>query len=621
MSADVRHLGRYVLGREIGRGEHGVVFEATEAGSGRLLAIKTFRIDLANDPHAYVRKLGERLLDVSQLHHPGIVRIIEQGVGADDGMPWVAMERLDARSLRQLLDALPRLSFEWVRSIGLQAAEALAHAHANGVTHGGLTASNLLIDGAGRVAVTDFALPAPAPDALPAMPQYLSPEQVRGVPPDARSDVFSLGALLFEMLVGRPPFGSPLTGSLSSVLENIACAPTPTPSAIDPDVPRDLDLLVMKALAKSPVDRFLGATELAAALRRAQLAPVVPRQAAAPAATASPPVQTKPAASESAGGAQSLRRGQSQRPAVPVDDVLAELVADIDAFAARGAPEPSIGKAAGEANKRPLRESGTPAPVPAFPTLHGETPAASAGPSAQGATSGTQMQTLAGASSLLADLAGEAQRIRVHNAQMQRGERAVRTEAENMLAGRMLLVRDYFSQLAAQLNVIKPQVARDYPLLGLGELRGLAWQASDVNTRNRGSEGPDQLVRVSLAYLLRGQALMRCERDPQAAHALRVTLREHGLRFEEQAARDEQNRLRAQVFDVAPEVRGRVEFNADYANLTLRLTLQNVERFGVVDYQPPPEDAGTEWLDELARLILGQPSRFATMARLIVPTP
>jgi serine/threonine protein kinase len=585
MSDATRHLGRYLLGREIGRGEHGVVFEATEAGSGRLLAIKTFRIDLANDPHAYVRKLGERLLDVSQLHHPGIVRIIEQGVGADDGMPWVAMERVDARSLRQLLDALPRLSFEWVRSIGLQAAEALAHAHANGVTHGGLTASNLLIDGAGRVAVTDFALPAPAPDALPAMPQYLSPEQVRGVPPDARSDVFSLGALLFEMLVGRPPFGSPLTGSLSSVLENIACAPTPTPSAIDSDVPPDLDLLVMKALAKSPVDRFHGAAELAAALRRAQLAPAAPGLPAAPVAVAPPPVQPSP----ESGGPQSLRRGQSQRPVMPVDDVLAELVADIDAFAARGAPEPSIGKAAGESNKRPLRESVAPAAVPAFPTLHREMPAASASPSASGSPSTTPVRAGAGASSLLADLAGEAQLIRTRNAQMQRGERAVRTEAENTLAGRMLLVRDYFTQFAAQLNVIKPQVARDYPLFGLGELRGLAWQASDVNTRNRGSEGPDQLVRVSLAYLLRGQALMRCERDPQAAHALRVTLREYGLRFEEQAARDEQNRLRAQVFDVAPEVRGRVEFNADYANLTLRLTLQNVERFGVVDYQPPPE--------------------------------
>jgi serine/threonine protein kinase len=620
MSDDVRHLGRYVLGREIGRGEHGVVFEATEAGSGRLLAIKTFRIDLANDPHAYVRKLGERLLDVSQLHHPGIVRIIEQGVGADDGAPWVAMERVDARSLRQLLDALPRLSFEWVRSIGLQAAEALAHAHANGVTHGGLTASNLLIDGAGRVAVTDFALPAPAPDSLPAMPQYLSPEQVRGVPPDARSDVFSLGALLFEMLVGRPPFGSPLTGSLSSVLENIACAPTPTPSAIDPDVPPDLDLLVMKALAKSPVDRFDGAAELAAALRRAQLAPPAPVQAATPVGATPPLVQPKPQTPEPA-GPQSLRRGQSHRPAMPVDDVLAELVADIDAFAARGAPEPSIGKTADEANRRPLRESGATAPAPAFPTLHGDAPAAGSSPSAPGSPSPAPVNGVAGASSLLADLADEAQRIRMHNAQMQRGERAVRTEAENALAGRMFLVRDYFIQLAAQLNVIKPQVARDYPLLGLGELRGLAWQASDVNTRSRGSDGPDQLIRVSLAYLLRGQALMRCERDPQAAHALRVTLREHGLRFEEQAARDEQNRLRAQVFDVAPEVRGRVEFNADYGNLSLRLTLQNVERFGVVDYQPPPEDAGTEWLDELARLILGQPSRFATLARLIVPAP
>jgi serine/threonine protein kinase len=440
MSDATRHLGRYLLGREIGRGEHGVVFEATEAGSGRLLAIKTFRIDLANDPHAYVRKLGERLLDVSQLHHPGIVRIIEQGVGADDGMPWVAMERVDARSLRQLLDALPRLSFEWVRSIGLQAAEALAHAHANGVTHGGLTASNLLIDGAGRVAVTDFALPAPAPDALPAMPQYLSPEQVRGVPPDARSDVFSLGALLFEMLVGRPPFGSPLTGSLSSVLENIACAPTPTPSAIDSDVPPDLDLLVMKALAKSPVDRFHGAAELAAALRRAQLAPAAPGLPAAPVAVAPPPVQPSP----ESGGPQSLRRGQSQRPVMPVDDVLAELVADIDAFAARGAPSRRSGR-------RPVKRTSAPCvsrwrqPLSRrFRPCMAKRPRPAQVRLRQGSPSGT-VRAVAGASSLLADLAGEAQRIRVHNAQMQRGERAVRTEAENTLAGRMLLVRDYFT--------------------------------------------------------------------------------------------------------------------------------------------------------------------------------
>ena len=115
--------------------------------------------------------------------------------------------------------------------------------------------------------------------------------------------------------------------------------------------------------------------------------------------------------------------------------------------------------------------------------------------------------------------------------------------------------------------------------------------------------------------------IYRCERDPLAADALRLALREHGLRFEEQPARDELNRLRAQIFDVAPEVRGRVELNADYRTLTLRLTLQNVERFGLVDYVPPAEDRGSEWLDELVRLLLGQPSRFPTLAKLIVPSP
>ncbi|MDY0058123.1 MAG: serine/threonine protein kinase, partial [Methyloversatilis sp.] len=393
--------------------------------------------------------------------------------------------------------------------------------------------------------------------------------------------------------------------------ENIAYAPTPTPSAIDPDVPPDLDRVVMRALAKSPIERYADASALAEALRGVKAVPVArdvdPLPDMRPADSVPEPV---------------LRRGQSGKPKAPVEDVLAELAADIDAFSARGAPQPSIGQAASASAQRPLREQAPPAV--AFPTLH-ETPAPlqappPSAPAVQRAAPAPADPPVA-ASSLLADLAGEAQRIRAHTAQMQRGERAVRTEAEQALSDRLLLVRDYLTQLSAQLNVIKPQVARDYPLLGLGVLRGLAWQASDVNTRNRGAEAPDQLVRVSLSWLLRGQAVLRCERDPLAADALRLALREHGLRFEEQPARDELNRLRAQIFDVAPEVRGRVELNADYRTLTLRLTLQNVERFGLVDYVPPAEDRGSEWLDELVRLLLGQPSRFPTLAKLIVPSP
>lgn len=610
---DVRRLGRYVLGREIGRGERGAVFEATEPGAGRTLALKLFRIDIVADPDAYVRALGRSVLATSGLRHPGVVRAIEQGVAAD-GQPWVVSERPDARSLRQLLDVLPRMSFEWVRSIGLQVAEALACAHAAGVVHGGLKASNILIDGEGRVSVTDFGLPVPSPDALPAMPQYLSPEQVQGLPPDARSDVFSLGALMFEMLAGRPPFGSPLTGSLGTVLENIAHAPTPTPSALDPEVPSDLDIVVMKALAKSPVDRYADAAALAVALRGAvvdapaQLPQEDVRSEPLPRAEEAPPP---------------YRRGRSDKPAAPVDDVLAELAADIDAFAARGAPDASIGQ---PSPLRSGRESAT-EPV-AFPTLT-DAPAPrplDAAPRAPAARQPPQVVASsvpaapAAASSLLADLAGEAQRIRAHAMQMQRGEQAARTGAEQALSRRLLLVRDYFTQLSSQLNVIRPQVARDYALLGLGVLRGLSWQASDVNARQRGAEAPDQIARVALSWQLRGQSVLRCERDALSADALRVALKEHGLRFEEQPSRDDYGRLRAQVFEVAPEVRGRAELVADYATLTLRLTLQNVERFGVVDYTPPADDAGNEWLDELVRLLLGQPSRFPTLARLIVPS-
>lgn len=622
MNDAVRRIGRYLLGRELGRGERGAVFEATEAGSGRLVAVKIFRTDLAPDPLRYVRALGERLLACADLHHPGIVPLIEQGV-TDDGQPWVALERVDARSLRQLLDALPRMSFEWVRSIGRQAAEALAAAHAAGVVHGGLKASNILIDSDGHVWLTDFALPPQSPDALPATPQYLSPEQVQGLPADARSDVFALGAILFEMLAGRPPFGSPLTGSLSSVLESIAHAPTPTPSAVDPEVPPDLDAVVMKALAKSPVERHADAAHLARALSAPAPAPVTEAPAVQPPASV---VAVSPATPPS-GSADALpyRRGRSGQPKAPVEDVLAELEADIDAFAARGVAAPSFASPASPA-PRSQRDNGE--PMAAFPTLNEppvRPPSAAAAPAPAAVVPAAQPATSPApsglSSSLLSDLASEAQRIRARNAQMQRGEHAQRSEAEQALARRMQQIRDYFVQLSAQLNVIKPQVARDYPLLGLGVLRGLAWQASDVNTRNRGPEAPDQIARVSLTWLLRGQSVLRCERDALSADALRLALREHGLRFEEQPLRDELNRLRAQVFDVAPEVRGRVELNADYSSLGVRLTLQNVERLGVVDYLPPPEDRGSDWLDELVRLLLGQPSRFATLAKLVVPAP
>ncbi|WP_018412083.1 serine/threonine-protein kinase [Methyloversatilis thermotolerans] len=610
MNGAARLVGRYRLGREIGRGERGIVYEATEPASGRLLALKIFRTDLADEPARYAAQLGERLSAVSRLDHPGVVRVVELGLSVEDGQPWVAMERVEGRSLRQLLDALPRMSFEWVRSIGAQAAEALAYAQKAGIVHGGLKAGNLLIDGDGRVVVTDFALPAASPGALPAVPQYLSPEQVQGLPADARSDVFSLGALLFEMLVGRPPFGSPLTGSLSGVLEGIAHAPTPSPSALDPEVPPDLDFIVMKALAKSPVDRHADAGALARALRAANVD--MPRP---PTPLAEPPPVTVVAVEDLP--APPFKRGQPGRPGAPVDDVLAELEADLEAFSARSLADL-------EPKTLPLpRAPKSPPDSPldvAFPRLL-DAPVSGAAehPGRSGPASAT-VRTGAG-SSLLADLAGEAQRIRAHAAQMQRGERAARTEAEQALADRLLGVRDYFSQLVAQLNVIRPQVSRDYPLLGLGVLRGLAWHSSDVHTRNRGVEMPDQIARVSLSWLLQGQAVLHCERDPLSADALRGALREHGVRFEEQPQRDEHGRLRSLVFDVAPEVRARVELAADYEWLSLKLTLQNVERFGLVDYLPPRIGDDVEWLDELVRLMLGQPSRFASLVRLVVPTP
>lgn len=627
MTVHARRIGRYDLLREIGRGEMGTVFEAFEPGKRTLVAVKFF--DFNDDVEKTAAVTDALLLDAERaahLRHPNIVAILDSGV--HEGRPYIVMERLEARSLRQLLDALPRMAFEWVRSIVLQAADALDYAHARGMVHGDLKPSNILVDNEGRVKLTDFVVAHTGlgcglrPGVLPAMPQYMSPEQVRGESPDARSDLFSLGAILFEMLAGRPPFGSPLTGSLVSVLENIAHAPTPTPSAVDPEVPADLDMVVMKALAKSPASRYASAAQMSSDLRRGtdmNLASPAPAPVPPPVPTPAPPVPEP---------SPSLRRGQSSDPLAAsearVEDNLAALAADIDAFAARAEQE--------------LRRADAPERTPpayspahsdiAFPTLTGDTPAQMPEgadvpvPQAPATAVASEVPVSAppsGPSGLLAQLAEQAERIRSHGEQMQRGQQAARTQGERLLTQNMREAYRYLLQLSQQLNVIKPQVTRDFSVLGLGVFRALAWNEGDADFRTRGAQAPDHVAQVMLGYSLHGQTRLRVEREGPAIDTLRTALRENGLRFEEQQVRDEFNRLRHCVFDVAPEVRARIVLRADYDRLGALLTLQNVERFGTSSYQLEVAEIRTELFEELAKSLLGQPSRFASMVRLIVP--
>jgi hypothetical protein len=262
-------LARHSILHELGRGATGAVYAARDRTSGAVVALK--RLDpllLKSDA-----ELGERFLQharsARQLAHRNIVRIHDAGEAA--GTAYVAMEMLEGDNLRRILDAGPLPVARAVR-IAHEIAAGLAHAHLEGVMHGGLKPSNVIVLRSGAVKITDFGIGQLGHAALlsaapPGGLGYLSPEQLRGDPVDHRSDLFSLGVLFYEMLTRRRPFEG---DSPKAILENILRAEPPPPSALNPHVPRALDAIVLGMLAGQPAARTPGVPVVLRELQRVE---------------------------------------------------------------------------------------------------------------------------------------------------------------------------------------------------------------------------------------------------------------------------------------------------------------------------------------------------------------
>ena len=256
---------------ELGRGGMGIVYEAKQASLDRSVALKILPITTA-DPLAADRFRREAET-AAALHHTNIVPI--HAVGQNEGVHWYAMQRIDGVPLNDLLRGSPNgVDPDEVARIGIEAADALAHAHHHGVVHRDIKPANLLIEDGGHVWLTDFGLArrdldtgATASGALIGTPRYMSPEQVfapKGVALDHRCDIYSLGATLYELVTGSVLFdgNTPL-----DVLQQIRTAEPIRARDVRRTVPRDLEIVLQKCLAKDPRERYQSAQELATDLR------------------------------------------------------------------------------------------------------------------------------------------------------------------------------------------------------------------------------------------------------------------------------------------------------------------------------------------------------------------
>lgn len=276
MPAEGDTLADYVLGRALGRGGSGVVHLAQGRHDGAWVALKILAAGdaLSAAEHQELRTRFLREAEVAKrLRHPDIVAI--HAAGEAGGFLWIAMELVPGCSLERYVQPRRLLPPAVALGIGVRVARALAHAHAIGVVHRDVKPSNVLVDlAAGSVKLMDFGV-ARLHDAsrtrtevMLGTPAYMAPEQLSGAAADARSDLYALGVLLFELLTGRRPHAS---ASLGELLRQVAVEPAPDLRSFRPELPQTLADELARLLAKRPADRHPDGEALAAAIERARL--------------------------------------------------------------------------------------------------------------------------------------------------------------------------------------------------------------------------------------------------------------------------------------------------------------------------------------------------------------
>ena len=264
-------LGRYKVLKELGRGAMGVVYLGKDPTIQRFVAIKTMRLDETDDPDK-LQELKARFFreaeSTGRLSHPNIVTIFD--AGEEGALGYIAMELLEGTTLKEWSRKPKLLPFDHVTSIVATVAEAMDYAHQQGVVHRDIKPANIMLTKEQVVKIMDFGIAKMAMSAktqtniVMGMSTYMSPEQIAGKKVDGRSDMFSLGVVMFELLTGRPPF---LADNVSALLFAIAQTPHPSLKALRPDLPPTVKDVMDRALQKDPAQRYRSAGEFATALR------------------------------------------------------------------------------------------------------------------------------------------------------------------------------------------------------------------------------------------------------------------------------------------------------------------------------------------------------------------
>ena len=583
-------FGRYVIVSELGRGAMGAVHRAVDPLIERDVAIKTL---LPNLPPEIMGEVRERFLrearSAGRLNHPSIVTIYD--VGEQDGIAYIAMELVEGKSLQQVLRETPRLPLATTAELVAQVADALDLAQRFKITHRDIKPANIMVTADWRAKLMDFGVAHVASSSMTqtgsalGSPKYMSPEQVTGQPVDPRSDIFSLGVVLYEMLAQRTPFERAGDNTVFAVMHRIAAEPHVPVSRVDPQVPPAFDAILAKALGKSPDQRYQRAGDMANDLRNYKLhaaaAPaadpgyaktmVVPR--AAPKATAS----AKPAAPS------------------PGDPATATLIQDLDVFA-KDFERRQADALRAETEERTRKEEAI--------RLWAEAEAKKrqAFEREQEAKAGvTQATTRRTALDMLKQkAAGRAAEASV--------DQARKAEAIGRVDERMRAAFRYLSEFTSMLNEAKPVSDGRQGVMFFGDRAGMILGEGFTDLRTKDLYGKACADYLTFKYRVRFPAPQKVEVTEQEALRVQERFKALGIRYEfaprMAGAPGQSTLLTAGPFPCQAVLR------ADYDEPGILFELVNVRRVGPVKFRLAPEELNDEVMDEFGTWVLGADDGF-----------
>ncbi len=587
---ELRTLGRYKILGELGRGAMGAVYRAQDPMIDREVAIKTL---LPNLPQEVMAEVRERFVrearSAGRLNHPNIVTIYD--VGEQDGMAYMAMELLQGHSLQQVLRHPQRLAFKTVARLIAQVADALEHAHRFKIVHRDVKPANIMIDNAGRAKLTDFGV-AYMPSSTMTQtgtalgsPRYMSPEQVLGQPIDGRSDIFSLGVVLYEALTRRTPFEESQDTTVFALMNRIAGTPHTPLRKIDPQIPEAFERIVDRALAKKPADRYQSAGEMAADLRK---------------------ISGEPSTAAASSTAYEKTVALGTQPArAPQDEALrTQLITDLDKFVEKyDREEQARLRAEEEARLRKEEEV----------RRWGEAEARKRDEFERTRDAAIAAATDPGATKRRAAL--ELLRKQAALQPARENPEVVRARTIAALDTSMRGAFQYLAELAKELNAVNPTSEQPYEFIYLGKLPSVSLSQAFVDSRPRRIDGKDVCDHVFIRYRITpaqpakarvlGDDIRRCE---EYLGFMKVAFQQRV-----EAKNDFGKATRAE-FTVTGSLPCEINVRADYDNFVVSVELTNVRRLGRVGYRLTPQQFD-DAVDDLARYMLGADDDFEKVAR------